>query len=291
LEIAKEIVRLGIDNFPNRKKDKVHIPDYVDHLIAGFSHEYINYMQGGVYRESFRPLNDNIINGRVRGAAGVVGCNNARVTQDDVHLYVVRELIKNDVLVATTGCNAIACAKLGLLTPEVMDYAGPGLCEVCQTIGIPPVLHVGSCVDNSRILTVLAQVATEGGLGEDIGDLPIAGCAPEWMSEKALSIGCYCVASGCHTIMGGVPGPVSGSPEVAKMINEGWMAKVGAGWEFVTDPEEMVQKMLARIDQKRKELKLEEYSPIRYARTATYFPGDYAPFEVFAEGRYSRAGI
>ena len=288
LEVAKEIVRTGIDNFPNR--DGVYIPDYVDHLVAGFSHEYINYMQGGVYRESFRPLNDNVMNGRIRGAAGVVGCNNARVTQDDVHLYIVKELIKNDVLVVTTGCNAIACAKQGLLTPEVMEFAGPGLREVCQTIGIPPVLHMGSCVDNSRILTVLSQCVTEGGLGEDISDLPVAGVAPEWMSEKALSIGTYCVASGVHTIFG-VGSPVAGSEEVTRLINQGWTERVGAGLEFEPDPEMIVAKVLAHIDGKRAALKLEEYSPTRYARSATYLPGDYAPSEVFAEGRYSRGGL
>ena len=286
LELAKDIVRLGIDNFPNRDRAKIHIPDYIDHLVAGFSHEYIAYMQGGVYRESFRPLNDNIMNGRIRGAAGVVGCNNARVTQDDVHLYVVKELIKNDVLVVTTGCNAIACAKQGLLTPEVMEFAGPGLREVCQTIGVPPVLHMGSCVDNTRILTVLTQCATEGGLGEDISDLPVAGCAPEWMSEKAISIGCYFVGSGVHTIFG-VGSPVSGSEEVTRLINEGWTEKVGAGLEFEPDPDKIVEKMLAHIDAKRKALKLEEYDPSRYARSKTYLPGDYLSPEEFSKGSYS----
>ncbi len=287
LDVAKEILRIGIDNFSNRKE--VNIPDYVDHLVAGFSHEYINYMQGGVYRESFRPLNDNVINGRIRGAAGVVGCNNARATHDDAHTYLVKELIKNDVLVVTTGCNAIACAKQGLLTPEVMEVAGPGLREVCQAIGIPPVLHMGSCVDNSRILTVLTQCATEGGLGEDISDLPVIGIAPEWMSEKALSIGTYVVASGCHTIFG-VGSPISGSEEVTRLINEGWTEMVGAGLEFVEDPEEILLKSLAHIDAKRRALKLEEYSPTKYAKSTTYLPGDYTSFEVFKEGRYSRAG-
>ena len=288
LEIAKRIIRAAIDNFPNRKKEKVLIPDYVDHLVAGFSHEYIAYMQGGIYRESFRPLNDNIMNGRIRGAAGVVGCNNPRVTHDDPHLYIVKELIKNDVLVVTTGCNAIACAKQGLLTPEVMDYAGPGLREVCQTIGIPPVLHMGSCVDNSRILTVLAQCATEGGLGEDISDLPVAGFAPEWMSEKALSIGCYFVASGVTTWMG-VGSPVAGSEEVTRIITEGWKEKVGAAYYFEGDPEKAVREALEHIDAKRSALKLEEYDPKRYAKSETYLPGDYVSFEEFAKGSYSRS--
>ncbi len=266
LEIAKQIIRTGIDNFPNRKKERVHIPNYVDHLVAGFSHEYIAYMQGGVYRESFRPLNDAVIQGRIRGAAGVVGCNNPRVTHDDPHVEIVKELIRNDVLVVTTGCNAIACAKQGLLTPEVMDYAGPGLREICQTIGVPPVLHVGSCVDNSRILTILTQMATEGGLGDDISDLPVVGIAPEWMSEKALSIGTYFVASGVYTIFG-VGSPVAGSKEVTRMISQGWEEKVGGKLEFEPDMEKVVQKTLSHIDAKRRALKLEEYDPKRYGQS------------------------
>ncbi len=285
LDIAKLIVRTAIDNFPNRRQ--VRIPDVVDHVVAGFSHEYINYMQGGIYRESFRPFNDAVIQGRIRGAAGVVGCNNPRVCQDDSHLSIVKEFIKNDVLVVTTGCNAIACAKQGLLTPEVMEYAGPGLNEVCQAIGIPPVLHMGSCVDNSRILTVLTQCATEGGLGEDISDLPVVGVAPEWMSEKALSIGTYFVASGVYTIFG-VGSPVEGSPEITGMISAGWEKLVGGKLEFEPDWRKIVAKSLAHIDAKRKALKLEEYSPTRYAKSATYLPGDYLPFEEYRAGKYSR---
>ena len=272
MEIAKSILRTAIDNFPNR--GEVHIPDMQDRLVAGFSHEYIAYMLGGSLRESFRPLNDAIMAGRIRGAAGVVGCNNPRVTQDDPHLYIVKELIKNDVLVVTTGCNAIACAKQGLLTPEVMDHCGSGLREVCQTIGIPPVLHMGSCVDNTRILTVLSQCATEGGLGEDISDLPVAGFAPEWMSEKAISIGVYFVASGVTTWMG-VGSPVAGSEEVVRLITEGWKEKVGAAFYFEPDHRKAVEEALAHIDAKRKALKLEEYSPTKYAQSTTYLPGDY----------------
>ena len=282
MEIAKTILRTAIDNFPNRRE--VHIPDLQDHLVAGFSHEYIAYMLGGTLRESFRPLNDAVMAGRIRGAAGVVGCNNPRVTQDDPHLYVVKELIKNDILVVTTGCNAIACAKQGLLTPEVMDHCGPGLKEICQTIGIPPVLHMGSCVDNTRILTVVTQCATEGGLGEDISDLPVAGFAPEWMSEKAVSIGVYFVASGVTTWMG-VGSPVGGSPEVTKLITEGWRKKTGASFYFQPDHEKAVQEAIAHIDAKRKALKLEEYNPAKYAQSKSYLPGDY--FTPEKHGAYS----
>lgn len=286
-EIAKLILRTAIDAYPNRKD--VHIPEYMDKLVAGFSHEYIAYMQGGLYRESFRPLNDAIMQGRIRGAAGVVGCNNIHTGHDENHVNLVKEFIKNDVLVVTTGCNAVACAKHGLLTPEVMRYAGPGLAEICETIGIPPVLHLGSCVDNSRVLTVLAQCATEGGLGEDISDLPVVGVAPEWMSEKALSIGTYCVASGVYTLFG-VTSPVEGSPEVVKLISSGWEEKIGGKLEFETDWHKIIEKSLAHIDLKRKNLKIEEYNPTKYAKSATYIPGDAYSWDTLKAGPRTRAG-
>ena len=266
LEIAKEIVRMGIDNFPNRERDKVHIPKEVNRLVAGFSHEYINYALGGFYRGSFRPLNDAVIQGRLRGVAGVVGCNNARTRHDYSHEYITRELIKNDVLVAMTGCGAIAAAKYGLLSPEAAKYAGPGLREICETVGIPPVLHVGSCVDNARILTVLSQMATEGGLGEDIADLPAVGFAPEWMSEKAISIASYFVGSGLYTIMGS-ESPVANSPIVDRFISEDWEQRIGGKLEFISDPEEAVRRALEHIDKKRAALGLVEYDPTLFGQS------------------------
>jgi len=261
-EIARRIVRMAIDNYP-RRKGRVAIPDVTNELVPGFSHEYINYMQGGAFRGSFRPLNDAVMAGRVRGAAGIVGCNNPRAVHDEAHVYLVREFIKNDVLVVMTGCGAIANAKVGMLLGEAMEYAGPGLREVCEAIGIPPVLHLGSCVDNSRILTVLTQMVSEGGLGDDIADLPVVGFAPEWMSEKALSIGTYFVASGVYTIFG-VSSPVGGSQEVTRLIGEGWEKQVGARLEFEPDPEQMLAKALAHIDAKRAALKLPAYEPSRF---------------------------
>jgi carbon-monoxide dehydrogenase catalytic subunit len=267
LEIAKEIVKVGIDNYPKRGETKnVYIPNVSAPLVAGFSHEYLRYMQGGYYRGSFRPLNDAVMTGRIRGVAGVVGCNNPRTPHDYTHNYVVQELIKNDVLVVQTGCSAISVAKLGLLGPEALDHAGPGLREVCEAIGIPPVLHLGSCVDNTRILTVASQMATEGGLGEDIADLPAVGLAPEWMSEKALSIGTYFVASGVYVIFG-TKNPVSASEEIQDMISAGWEAKVGGKLEFILDPEEMVAKTLEHIDKKRAELGLPEYDADRFGQS------------------------
>lgn len=265
LEVARKILRSAVDNFPNRQGG-VRIPDMRRDLIGGFSHEYIRYMQGGTYRGSFRPLNDAIMSGRIRGLAGVVGCNNPRVTQDSAHLRIVKELIANDVLVVMTGCGALAAGKAGLLSPETMDAAGKGLKEVCEAIGIPPILHLGSCVDNSRILTILTEVAEEGGVGEDIDEIPAVGIAPEWMSEKALAIGAYFVASGAYVLFG-VDSPVGGSKEVTELISSGWEAKLGGKLEFEPDVEKLIAKSLAHIDLKRQALKLTPYDASRYGQS------------------------
>jgi anaerobic carbon-monoxide dehydrogenase catalytic subunit len=266
LEIAKQIVRRAIDRFPNR--GDTMIPNTHSPLVPGFSHEYIDYALGGFYRGSLRPLNDAIMSGRIRGVVANIGCNNARVCHDDLHRHVVEEFLKNDILVVETGCGAIASAKQGLMTPEAaLEVAGPGLREVCETVGMPPVLHMGSCVDNSRILTVLSQMATEGGLGEDIADIPAVGMAPEWMSEKALSIATYCVASGAYVILGGSDGPVSGSEEVLRLMSDGWEEKIGGRLEFVEEAEEIVRRSIAHIDAKREALGLDEYNPSKWGQS------------------------
>jgi len=257
-EDAKRIVKLAIENFPKREKEVI-IPDNASELIAGFSYEAINYHLGGSFRGSYTPLNDNIINGRIRGIGGVVGCNNARTRHDDEHITIIKELIKHDVIVLTTGCSAIAAGKVGLLTPESAKvYCGPGLAEVCETVGIPPVLHMGSCVDNSRILMAATEVVKAGGLGNDISDLPAAGSAPEWMSEKAISIGQYFVASGVYTVFGGVPLPVTGSPVFQDYLFNELEDIYGGMWDFEADPVEHARKMIAHIDKKRKALGIDK---------------------------------
>ena len=252
LETAKKIVREAILNFPNR--GEVDIPKDKMDLIAGFSHEAINYMLGGSFRSSYTPLNDNIINGRIRGVAGVVGCCNPKVVHDQSHVSLVEELIANDILVVQTGCSAIACAKAGLLTPEsAIKYAGKGLAEVCGTVGMPPVLHSGSCVDNSRILIALSEMVKVGGLGEDISDLPVAGAAPEWMSEKAISIGHYFVASGVFTVFG-IGLPITGSDIFTEYIFREFEKIYGGMWGLEKATDKMAAMMIDHINSKRKNL-------------------------------------
>lgn len=251
-----EIVIRAITRFKSRTLP-VEIPNIVNPGVHGFSYEYINYMLGGSFRGSYTPLNENIINGRIRGVAGVVGCTNPRTKQDYVHVELVKELIKNDVLVLQTGCSQIALAKAGFYTPEAACLAGPGLSEVCETVGMPPVLGLGSCVDNSRILIAASEMVRTGGLGNSLADLPVAGAAPEWMSEKAIAIGQYFVASGVYTVFG-VTFPIVDNTKFKKLLFDG-LEQQGLGkWGFAADPLEIAKLMIAHIDKKRKALGIDK---------------------------------
>jgi anaerobic carbon-monoxide dehydrogenase catalytic subunit len=248
-EIAKTIVREAVENYPNRQAGLVDIPDDQTECMAGFSVEAIVGALGG----TLDPLLDAIKGGAVQGIVGVVGCNNPRIRHDYAHVTLVKELIANDVLVVNTGCNAIACAKAGLLQLEAADMAGPGLKAVCQAVGIPPVLHMGSCVDISRILVACAAIAKA--LGVDISDLPVAGAAPEWMSEKAVSIGTYVVASGIYTVLGVAP-PVLGGPAVTELLTAGAEGVIGAKFAVEPDPVKASELILQHIQKKRQALGL-----------------------------------
>ncbi len=246
-EIAKGIVRSAVENYRFRKRDMVQIPDEKMECVAGFSVEAIVAALGG----TLDPLLDAIKSGAIQGIGALVGCNNVKIQHDYGHVRLVEELIKNDILVLTTGCNAIAAAKAGLLLPEAAEMAGEGLKAVCQAVGIPPVLHMGSCVDISRILTACAAIANA--LGVDISDLPAAGAAPEWMSEKAVSIGAYVVSSGVFTVLGTVP-QVLGSPVVTEVLTQGANDVVGAAFAVELDPFKAAQLMIDHISAKRQAL-------------------------------------
>ena len=258
LDTAKKIVREAIAAFPKRDAARVRIPNEASPAIAGFSHEAIKYMLGGSFRASYRPLNENIMNGRIRGVAGVVGCTQPKVPKgEQPYLELVRELIANDVLVVETGCAALECGRSGFLVPEFQDAAGPGLREVCEAVGMPPVLHAGSCVDNSRILIACTEMVHEGGLGDDISKLPVAGACFEWMHEKAIAIGQYFVSSGVFTAFG-ITLPVYGSPNVVKYLTQDIEAETGGKWAFGLSPSGMAAAMIDHINAKRAALGIDK---------------------------------
>jgi len=250
LNTAKELVKMAIDNYRNR--GEVYIPKQKESAVGGFSFESINYMLGGRFRASFRPLNDNIINGRIRGIVGVVGCTNPKMPQDFTHTTLTKELIKRDILVLTTGCATIACGKQGLNNPkEALELAGPGLREVCEAVGIPPVLACGSCVDNTRLLVSCSELVREGGLGEDISDLPVAGACLESVSEKAFAIGQYFVASGALVVFAKEIMPIFGSENVSNYLFEGIEKEFGGKWAVESDPVKAAELIHAHIEGKR----------------------------------------
>ena len=248
-EIAKGIVREAVENYSNRNAALVNIPEDKVECMAGFSVEAIVGALGG----TLDPLLDAIKSGAIRGIVGLVGCNNPRIRHDHGHIALTKALIENDVLVVNTGCNAIACAKAGLLQPEAAELAGDGLKAVCQALGVPPVLHMGSCVDISRILVACGAIANA--LGVDISDLPVAGAAPEWMSEKAVSIGTYVVSSGIYCVLGVAP-PVLGSPAVTQLLTGGAEGVIGAKFAVEPDPEQAAILIRRHLESKREALGL-----------------------------------
>ncbi|HSL62940.1 MAG TPA: anaerobic carbon-monoxide dehydrogenase catalytic subunit, partial [Desulfotignum sp.] len=247
-EKAKVLVKAAIENFGNRKE--VYIPVEPREAVGGFSIETILGALGG----TADPLIDAIKAGKIRGAVGVVGCNNPKIKHDHGHVTLIRKLIENDILVVDTGCVSVASAKAGFKVPAAIEMAGPGLKEICGALGIPPVLHLGSCVDNVRILVLVSALADA--LGVDISDLPVAGSAPEWYSEKAVTIGVYCVASGITTHLGPMP-PVTGSMNVVKLLTQGLKDLVGATFGIEPDPEKAAVFLIRVIEEKRRALGLD----------------------------------
>ncbi len=255
-ETADQIVRMAIEAYPNRNHERVRIPGQPVKMMGGFSVEAILEALGGTPK----PLVDAIAAGTIRGAVAVVGCNNPKLPQDLEHIELTRRLIENDILVLVTGCAAVANGKSGQMVPEAAAMAGPGLRAVCESLGIPPVLHMGSCVDNSRIMVLVAALADF--LGVDIDQLPVAGAAPEWYSEKAVAIGAYVVASGVTTVLGVQP-PVFGSPHVVDLLANGLDDVVGAKFVVESDPAKAALFIRRHIESKRQGLGLPFVEPQR----------------------------
>ena len=246
-EVAEKIVRTAIEAFPKRDKNKVHIPKITTEAVVGFSAEEIIALLGG----SPKPLVEALVSGKIKGIAGIVGCNNPKIKHDSFHVGLTKALIERDILVIGTGCWAIAAAKAGLMQAKANEWAGAGLRSVCKSLGIPPVLHMGSCVDCSRMLVLAATIADF--LKVDISDLPLVGSAPEWTTEKAISIGTYFVASGVPVHLWPVP-PITGGPEVVKILTQDLKDLLGGYFFVEEDPLKTAQHMEEIILQKRKAL-------------------------------------
>ena len=253
-ENAKAIVKMAIENFKNRKPELVHIPDMKQKATVGYSVEAIVKTLDGVANSQVdemgttKPLLECITSGVIRGAVAMVGCNNPKVRPDTAHIELMKKMIANDIIIIASGCSAQAAAKAGLMDKEAKELCGAGLKRVCELADIPPVLHMGSCVDISRMMILAAELAKDSGL--NISQLPVVGCAPEWMSEKAVSIGNYVVATGIDTFLGVDP-YVSGSDQIAHLLTEGVRDWVEAAYTVEKDIDKLGDAMIARIEEKR----------------------------------------
>ena len=247
---ARQVVELAIEAFQQRDMGRVEIPGNPVEITTGFSVESLLAALGG----TLEPLLEAVKDGRIRGICGIVGCNNPRIQHDSANVGLAKALLKKDILVLVTGCVTTAAGKAGLLVKEGVEMAGPGLQQVCGVLDIPPVLHMGSCVDNSRIIQLCAAVAEA--LSVDIADLPVWGASPEWYSEKAVAIGLYCVASGIPVQLG-TPPQITGSKVVTDLALHGLEELVGASFLVEPDPEKAAEIMDERIKEKRIKLGLQ----------------------------------
>jgi carbon-monoxide dehydrogenase catalytic subunit len=254
---GKELVKLAIDNFEKRDPAKIHVTGNKQAARVGYSCEAIVKELNGVtnshvdVRDTYLPLIDCVKAGVLRGAVAIVGCNNPKVRPDHSHIEIMKKLLANDIIVITTGCSAQAAAKAGLMKKEAKELCGAGLRRVCELVGIPPVLHMGSCVDISRMMLLATDIADDWGI--TIPQLPVVGCAPEWMSEKAVAIANYVVSTGIDTYLGIEP-QVKGSSQMMELITEGTRKLTGAGFIINTDPDQLVQAMIDGIESKRAKL-------------------------------------
>ena len=255
-ENAKKIVRTAIENFKNRDPELVNIPQLKTKATVGYSVEAIKSCLDGVTNShvdvtgTTKPLVDVVKSGVLRGAVAMVGCNNPKVRPDTAHIELMKKLIKNDIILIVSGCSAQAAAKAGLMDKEAKELYGEGLKRVCELVDIPPVLHMGSCVDISRMMILASDIAKDWGI--NISQVPVVGCAPEWMSEKAVSIGNYVVATGIDTFLGVDP-YTKGSSEVTALLQgeHGIKDWVEANFTVETDIEKLGDKMIEAIEAKR----------------------------------------
>ncbi len=258
IESAKEILKIAISKYQERNFSEIYIPDDAVEIISGFSLETLMYIMGGRFRASLELLNENIIDGKILGIAIITGCDHFR-GKENIQVEIAKELISNNILILTTGCSAIKLGIAGLLTQEASNFAGGGLREFIETIGCPPVLHMGSCTDNSRILLTLTEMVNAG-LGKEISELPVAGCIPQWICEKAISVGMYFSASGVQVVFGS-DFPEMRSKKTAQFLLEEMENYFGGSLRIATKASEFTNVIIDRIKQKRKLLGIDQPKP------------------------------
>ncbi|GIM29633.1 carbon-monoxide dehydrogenase catalytic subunit [Clostridium polyendosporum] len=216
-KITEGILTEALVSYKNRR-EKVEIKIPKDHgnddTITGVSETSLKKFLGGTWK----PLVDLIAQGKIKGVAGVVGCSNLTALGHDVFtVELTKELIKRDILVLSAGCSSGGLENVGLMSPRAAALAGDNLREVCESLGIPPVLNFGPCLAIGRLEIVATELAEF--LGIDVPQLPLVLSAPQWLEEQALADGAFGLALGLPLHLA-LPPFIEGSDIVTNTLTE-----------------------------------------------------------------------
>jgi carbon-monoxide dehydrogenase catalytic subunit len=241
--LAERIIRRGIQAYGERQSGKVFIPQARMEAEVGFSVENILATFG-----NGDTLLEHLKNGRIRGVVNLVGCNNPKVVYEEAVVKVADELIAHDVLALTNGCAAYALLKLGFCLPEGLAGAGPGLNAALTPHKLPPVWHMGECLDNARASAFFRAIANVA--DEPLKRLPLAFSSPEWSNEKGIGAALGFRLLGLNSYHCITP-PVAGSDKVARFIYEDTRELLGAVMVVDQDPVALARRIVADFDERR----------------------------------------
>ena len=242
--LARKIVTRAIESFEERKGIPVFIPPYEVEGEIGFSVEYIKKRFG-----SFKPIYEALKSGKILGVVNLVGCNNPRVVYERAVVDVAETLIKNNVLILTNGCASFPLLKLGFCNTDIYSKTGDSLREFLEP-DLPPVWHMGECIDNTRASGTFANIAAEA--NEKIKDMPFAFASPEWANEKGIGAALGFRLFGINSYHC-VEAPVRGSKNVMEfLINS--KDTLGSTMNVDTDPLKLAEKIIEDLKAKRKAL-------------------------------------
>lgn len=260
-QLAERIIRRAITAFGERQSGKVFIPPARMEAEVGFSVENILATFGGA-----EVLLEHLRSGRIRGVVNLVGCNNPKVVYEEAVVKVADELIAHDILPLTNGCAAYALLKLGFCLPEALAAAGPGLNVTLAPHKLPPVWHMGECLDNARASAFFRALSNAS--GEPLKRLPLAFSSPEWSNEKGLGAAMGFRLLGLNSYHCIAP-PFAGSDKVARFFFEDTQTLLGAVMVVDPDPVALAQRIVADFDIRRAALGWQPAAPPTNERHST----------------------
>ncbi|WP_034211165.1 anaerobic carbon-monoxide dehydrogenase catalytic subunit [Lachnoanaerobaculum sp. MSX33] len=243
-ELAEKIVLRGIESFKDRQGIPVYIPPYEVDAEVGFSPEYVHKHYG-----SMKPLYEAVKEGKILGIVNMVGCNNPKVVYEKCVIDVANALLRNNILILTNGCASFPLMKMGYCNVSGQEHAGESLKEFLGDL--PPVWHVGECIDNTKSSGIFAGVAGEA--GKPLYEMPFAFTSPEWSNEKGIDAALGFRLMGINSYHC-VEAQIHGSKNVIEFLKQGTKELLGSVMVVDTNPDSLGEKIVADIIEKRKAL-------------------------------------